>query len=116
MTRTFHAPASARPNPEAVERTVIHQTAEAALVVWHLLPGQEIPPHRHPAGQDTWVVLSGEAEYLMEGGRTLILRAGDIAVAERGQIHGARNLLEAPFIFTSVVSPADAGYQLETAD
>lgn len=112
MTRIFNAVECSRPNPAGAERTVVHQTAEAALVIWHLLPGQDIAPHVHPAGQDTWVVLSGEADYVLGEGETRRIRAGEVAVATAGQLHGARNHSDAPFVFVSVVSPSDAGYEL----
>lgn len=112
MTRIFNAMECSRPNPAEVERTVVHQTPEAALVVWHLLPGQDIAPHRHPAGQDTWVVVAGEADYVLGDGETRRIRAGDVAVAPVGQLHGARNHSDAPFVVASVVTPADAGYEL----
>jgi len=112
MTRIFTVADYTRPNGETVERTVIHQTTEAALVVWHLLPGQEIPPHRHPAGQDTWTVVSGEADYLLGDGKSRAIKVGDVAIAAIGQIHGARNRGGEPFVFVSVVSPAEAGYEL----
>jgi quercetin dioxygenase-like cupin family protein len=112
MTRVFNAMECSRPNPAGVERTVVHQTPQAALVVWHLLPGQDIALHAHPAGQDTWVVIAGEADYLLDRDQTRRIRAGDVAVAQVGQLHGARNRSDAPFVFASVVTPAEAGYEL----
>jgi quercetin dioxygenase-like cupin family protein len=112
MTRILNAAQSARPNPQAVERTVVSQSEQSALVVWQLLPGQEIPAHRHPAGQDTWVVLEGEADYVLGRGETRRIKAGDVAIAPLGEIHGARNTGSVPFLFVSVVAPADAGYEL----
>jgi len=41
------------------------------------------------------------------------LKAGDIAVAKTGQVHGAMNTDSTePFIFVSVVAPGNAGYAL----
>jgi quercetin dioxygenase-like cupin family protein len=111
MTRIFHVAAHVWPNDERVERNVITQSPQSVVVGWVLLPGQTIEAHRHPAGQDTWVVLEGEAEYLMGDGETRTLRRGDIAVAAPGQCHGARNLGVEPFLFISVVAPAKAGYE-----
>jgi quercetin dioxygenase-like cupin family protein len=111
MSRIFTIKEHARPNPDQVERVVIAQSEQAVLLVWHLLPGQEIAPHRHPHGQDTWVVLAGEAEYLLGGGEVRMINSGDMAIAAPGQTHGARNRGTVPFVFTSVVAPADAGFE-----
>jgi quercetin dioxygenase-like cupin family protein len=112
MNRIFNIHDHSRPNHDQVERVVIAQSEQAALVVWHLLPGQEIPCHRHPQGQDTWVVIEGEAEYQLGGGEVRVIKAGDIAIAAPGQTHGARNHGAVPFVFASVVTPADAGHEV----
>ncbi len=44
--------------------------------------GQEIASHVHPHGQDTWTVISGEAEYHQGNGIVTHLKAGDIAIAK----------------------------------
>ncbi|ARJ68041.1 hypothetical protein WV31_05425 [Magnetospirillum sp. ME-1] len=94
-----------------VRRHVISQTEHAVVTGWHVLPGQGLEPHRHPEGQDTWVVLAGEADYLMGGGKSRKIKTGDIAIATTGQVHGARNTGTSPFIFVSTVTPADAGVE-----
>lgn len=111
MTRIFNVASRIRPNPDRVERTLITQSPEADVVGWILLPGQSIETHCHPNGQDTWVVLEGEAEYILGGGETHVIRRGDIAVAAPNQPHGARNAGPGQFLFVSVVTPAGAGYQ-----
>ena len=40
-------------------RSVVSESADAVIVMWHVLPGQCIRPHVHPGGQDSWVVLAG---------------------------------------------------------
>nr|HBO6797847.1 cupin domain-containing protein [Pseudomonas aeruginosa] len=40
------------------------------------------------------------------------IKAGDIAIAKPGQVHGAMNSGPEPFIFVSVVAPANAGFAL----
>lgn len=109
--RIFDAQAHMRPNSQQAERTVIAQSTEATVVGWHLLPGQRIEPHRHPHGQDTWVVLEGAAEYFLGDGDVRIVAEGDIVIAHAGEAHGARNIGAGPFIFVSVVAPAEAGYE-----
>ena len=91
-------------------RSVVLETAESVIVVWYVLPGQEIMAHTHPQGQDTWTVLSGGAEYFQGDGVVCKINTGEIVVARPGQVHGARNTGTVPFVFVSVVASGNAGY------
>jgi quercetin dioxygenase-like cupin family protein len=93
-------------------RSVVLETEDSAVVVWHAHPGQEIAAHIHPHGQDTWTVISGEAEYFQGDGLVARIKAGDIAIAKPGQIHGALNTGQTPLIFVSVVASGNAGFEL----
>lgn len=110
-TRVFTIEDFAKPDPKMVRRYVISQSEHAIVTGWSVLPGQGLKAHRHPEGQDTWVVLAGEADYLMGGGKSRKIKAGDVAIATTGQVHGARNTGTLPFIFVSTVTPADAGVE-----
>jgi quercetin dioxygenase-like cupin family protein len=85
---------------------------ESSDIVRHASPGQEIAAHVHPLGQDTWTVVSGEADYYQGGGAISRIRAGDIAIARPGQIHDAINSGFEPFVFVSVVASGNAGFAL----
>ncbi len=100
--------------PSEVEpiRSVVRETSDAVIVAWTVKPGQRIKPHVHPAGQDTWTVISGVGEYQVDAsGTTLKLKAGDIAVAPTGAVHGLLNTGQEDFVFVSVVCPALAGFE-----
>ena len=93
-------------------RSVVTESKDAVVVAWYVKPGQEIPAHLHPDGQDTWTVLSGEGTYYLDReGTTKAIVAGDIAIAPIGCVHGVLNHGDQPLVFISVVSPAEAGYQ-----
>ncbi|OLP16662.1 cupin [Leptolyngbya sp. 'hensonii'] len=93
-------------------RSIVTESPEAVVVMWCVLPGQQIQPHIHPTGQDTWVVLSGQGEYLLDQeGATQSIVPGQIAVAQVGQVHGVINRGQEPFLFVSIVVPQDAGFQ-----
>lgn len=110
MSRVFRVEDFIVPSDGVPVRSVVVESTEAVVIVWHVAPGQEVAAHRHPAGQDTWTVLSGTADYYMgEGGRQAI-GAGAIVVARPGQVHGALNSGSEPFLFVSVVTPGQAGY------
>ena len=94
-------------------RTVVTQSEDVVVVAWHIKPGQIIKPHRHPEGQDTWTILAGRGDYIVdEMGSTLPITTGDVVVAQRGQVHGVRNSSDRDLLFVSIVSPAAAGYEL----
>jgi len=112
--RIFNSADFFRPTTEAEPiRSVITQSNEAVVVAWCVLPGQSIATHVHPHGQDTWTILSGQGEYLLESnGAARSVHAGHVVVAPTGCVHGVLNTGSEPLRFISVVSPAEAGYQL----
>ncbi len=94
-------------------RSVITSTKEATLVAWSIKPGQKIAPHIHPHGQDTWTILSGSGRYVTDrSGSTAAISAGDVVVAQVGDVHGVINNGNVPLMFISVVSPGEAGFEL----
>lgn len=93
-------------------RSVVTETVESVVVAWHVKPGQTIAPHVHPAGQDTWTILSGMGEYICsQHGARKPIKAGDIVIARTNDVHGVFNSGHEPLIFISVVAPASAGYE-----
>lgn len=112
-TRIFDTSEYFRPADGEPIRSVVTESRDAVVVAWHVKPGQTIPAHRHPGGQDTWTILAGTGDYFVdESGATKAIKQGDVVVARTGNVHGVFNSGEVPLIFVSVVSPADAGYQL----
>jgi quercetin dioxygenase-like cupin family protein len=109
-SRVFSVAEYALPSEGEPIRSVVLETPDSVIVVWYVLPGQEISAHIHPHGQDTWTVLSGAAEYFQGNGFTCSLKAGEIAVAKPNQVHGAKNVDLEPLVFVSVVAPGNAGF------
>lgn len=110
--RIFSVKDYVRPSDGEPIRSVVLETEDATVVVWHAHPGQEIAAHAHPHGQDIWTVISGEAEYYKGEGFVAHLAVGDIAIAKAGQVHGALNTGSVPFIFVSVVASGKAEFTL----
>lgn len=119
VTRIFNSSQFLQPADGEPIRSVITESEDAVVVAWYVKPGQEIAPHLHPDGQDTWTILEGSGKYYLDKtGAMGAIAAGDVVIAPIGCIHGVLNDGDKPLIFISVVSPADAGYQpvpLETA-
>lgn len=113
LQRIFRSTNFLQPADGEPIRSVVTQSADAVVVAWHVKPGQRIAAHVHPHGQDTWTVLSGSGEYQYSAASSsLTIRAGDIAVAHSGEVHGVHNTGVEPLVFISVVAPAEAGYEL----
>ncbi len=112
MTRRFKSADFFQPADGEPIRSVVTESVNATVVAWYVKPGQSILPHIHPSGQDTWTILSGVGDYYLDQtGTTMAIAAGDIVVAPTGCVHGVTNRGDEPFVFISVVSPAEAGYE-----
>ncbi|WP_338462903.1 cupin domain-containing protein [Synechococcus elongatus IITB7] len=117
MSRIYKAADFFLPADEEPIRSVITESKEAVVIGWYIKPGQEICSHIHPYGQDTWTILSGKGEYYLDAeGTKKAIVAGDVVTAPIGCVHGVFNNSDEPLIFISVVSPADAGYQLISSE
>jgi quercetin dioxygenase-like cupin family protein len=113
--RVFKSSDFIRPSEGDPIRSVITQSTEVVVIVWHVKQGQRIAAHIHPRGQDTWTILSGAGEYQSDtSGNAISIKSGDVVVALTNQIHGVYNPNPEPLIFISVVAPSDAGYELAT--
>ncbi|EOV4616961.1 cupin domain-containing protein [Salmonella enterica] len=96
-SRIFSVAEYVQPSEGEPIRSVVLETRDSIIVVWHVHPGQEIAAHIHPHGQDTWTVLSGMADYFQGNGIVRALREGEIAVARPGQGHCCKVSDEAAF-------------------
>ena len=84
--------------------TEIVITEHSSIAVWGVHPGQQVPAHTHPDGQDTWIMIRGELTYYLGDGQKKIISAGQIDVAEPLQVHGAINEGSEDVVFLSIYS------------
>ena len=79
--------------PTEAVRTVLHQSTDMNLVLWQIPPQGNLPPHRHPSGEDIWLVLHGEADLIDDAaGSRRTIHAGESVVVGIEQTHGAINV------------------------
>lgn len=115
--RIFSSTAFFKPTDNEPIRSVVTESNDTVVVAWYIKPGQNIPMHIHPRGQDTWTILAGTGRYYLDkNGTSKTIMKGDVVVAHVGEIHGVYNDDLEPLMFISVVSPADAGYQIINPD
>jgi quercetin dioxygenase-like cupin family protein len=82
-------------------------------------------PHHHRQHTDSFYVLEGELELLLDG-ETVTARPGDLIAVTRGRTHGFRNASDAPVRFLNMHTPGmrfdeyirkmDAGEQPDPAE
>ena len=112
LQRLFKVAEFLQPAEGEPVRSVITESADAAIVAWYVKPGQSVSAHVHPEGQDTWTILSGHGEYRVSAqGECISVSQGTVVVAHRGEVHGVLNTGPEPLVFVSVVSPAASGFQ-----
>jgi quercetin dioxygenase-like cupin family protein len=90
--RIFNSSKFFQPTDQEPVRSVVTESKDAVVVAWYIKPGQEIPAHLHPNGQDTWTILSGQGEYYLDQtGATKPIMAGDVVIAHTECVHGVFN-------------------------
>jgi quercetin dioxygenase-like cupin family protein len=109
--RIFNAVQHVRFSADKATVTEVSVTDHASIAVWGVRPGQEVPAHTHPDGQDTWVMVSGELTYYLGNGRRRTIRAGDVDVADKNEVHGAINEADADAVFLSIYSARKLGWE-----
>ena len=112
--RTFNAESVVRFSDAKATVTEIAKTAHSSIAVWGVQPGQEVPAHFHPHGQDTWIMLRGELTYYLGSGRRAKISAGDVDVADRNAVHGAVNEGASDAVFLSIYNAPDIGWEKAT--
>lgn len=110
IERTCNVEACVRFADDKATVTELVVNAFSRIAVWGVRPGQEVPAHTHPEGQDTWVVLRGELTYYLGNGERRIIRAGDLDIAARNEVHGAINHGLADAVFLSIYNAPDIGW------
>lgn len=109
--RTFNAEQHVRFSGEKATVPEISLTDHASIAVSVVRPGQEVPAHTHPDGQDTWVMAKGELTYYLGNGQRRTIRAGDADVADKNEVHGAINETQGDAVFLSIYSARKLGWE-----
>lgn len=113
--RIFNLEKIARFSEQAAMVTQVIETEDSSVAVWGVQPQQIVQPHSHPDGQDTWIILKGTLTYYLGDGQSQILSEGEMAIAEKHQVHGAINHGQENAVFVSIYSAPHIGYQKESA-
>jgi len=91
--------------PGEAKKTVLYENERTNAVIWYVPPGQEVPAHYHPETDDIWIVLQGQGEYYLGGGKTYPLKPGIVAAAAKGDVHGVKSTGTEPLVFAAVSAP-----------
>jgi len=109
--RIFNLEKMARFSEQAATVSQVIKTENGSIAVWGVKPQQIVQPHSHPGGQDTWVMLKGTLTYHLPKHQSQILHPGEVAIAEKDQVHGSINNSQENAIFVSIYSAPQIGYQ-----
>ena len=85
---------------------------QSCMLVQSSPPGGGVPPHSHKSEDETFFVLEGEYELVVDG-QSRKLSAGDTAHATRGSVHTFRNIGVGPGRMLVVVVPGGFETYLE---
>lgn len=89
-------------NPSRPATAIAHDDADARLVMFRIEPGQEVHPHTSTSS----VILSVVAgSGVVRGGdEERPVRAGDVVIYARGELHGMRAVAER-LVILAVIAP-----------
>lgn len=85
---------------------LVHDEASARIVAFHLLPGQQVPPHR----SDSTVlalVTSGSGRFVGVDSEA-VLSVGEAVVWAPGELHSIESVGE-PLRFLAIIAPRPGG-------
>ena len=70
-------------------------------------PGRAHMFHTHPNREEILYVISGQAEQWV-GREHRILGPGDMALVQKGEVHGTYNPFAQPLVFLAILAPSEA--------
>ena len=89
-------------NPTRPATAIVHDTADARLIVFRLSPGQSVAPHRN-ASSVTLTVVSGSG--LASGpDEERTVAAGDVVTYEPNELHGMRAVTD-ELVLLATITP-----------
>lgn len=96
-------------NPGVASRQLLNpdnsQSRRITLTEVHVAPGACQPRHVHESSEQIWYAVKGAGKLLLDGGREMDFRAGDVARFADGDVHGFWNDTDSEFVYISVTSP-----------
>ena len=100
----------------AIPVPVYTDSADQAIVIWNLLPGQENESHSHPFNAHSFVILEGAGLYIKGDPGTpeckeFPVEAGQVVLIPREQVHGIRNTGSEKMSYFAVTTTAGGEYK-----
>jgi quercetin dioxygenase-like cupin family protein len=98
-------------NPTRPATAIVHDSAEARLVVFRIAPGQSVVPHRSKSTVAI-IVLSGRGTLSGEDGEREV-QTGDLITYAANELHGMRAASDA-LSLVAIIAPRPANAQMAT--
>ncbi len=88
-----------------VKRLISRDLSSHMINIVSVEPGSGKFKHAHAGADTVFVFLEGKGEYLLDEEKSRSVKAGDIAIAVAGQIHGTQNTADRPLRYLCVEGP-----------
>ncbi len=88
-------------------RSDVVPNKDLLLVRVNMAPGFAHAFHTHPTREEIIYVLSGRAEQWV-GQERRVLGPGEMALIQKGEVHGTYNTFADPLVFLAILAPAGA--------
>ena len=85
-----------------IQNLIVHPDIRARFL--RMEPGEENVPHSHDLGAEIFLILEGQAEFVIDGHRE-VLGPGQLCFADRDEIHTVRCVGDAPMTMYLSVTP-----------
>ncbi len=92
--------------PDRMGKSTLFQSPRMLVGLNSFEPGQFHALHAHQGMDKLYQVIEGEGVLLLDGGRELPMKAGDLVVAPEGVPHGIRNLSGRRLLVLAILAPA----------
>ena len=92
--------------PDRMGKTTLFESPRLLVGLNCFEPGQFHALHAHARMDKLYQVVEGEGVLLLEGGRELPMKAGNLVVAPEGVQHGIRNMSGRRLLVLAILAPA----------
>jgi quercetin dioxygenase-like cupin family protein len=92
--------------PDKMGKSTLFESSRMLVGLNSFEPGQFHALHAHPGMDKLYQVIEGEGILLLDEGRELLMKTGDLVIAPEGVPHGIRNVSGSRLLVLLILAPA----------